>query len=162
MTNYEKYKDFIKEHIESDETFGIVNGIPKDCREISCAKCIFDNSCYANYYKDNSIFEFFTWLDTEVKEPYILTEEELAFCLMVKTGYLWRSLKYNNLFYFKEKPAEGSSTGYIRANSSDCYINLNSTFLNPLIFPSFEFVGDELVSIEDILNNYIVSGDNNG
>jgi hypothetical protein len=153
MTNYEKYKDFIKEHIESDETFGIVNGIPKDCREISCDKCIFNNRCYANYYKDNSIFEFFTWLNAEIKEPYILTEEELAFCLMVKTGYLWRNLKYNNLFYSKEKPTKDLSPGYI---------NLNSTFFYPLLFPSFDFVGDELVSIEDILNNYIVSGDNNG
>lgn len=152
MTNYEKYKNFIKEHIESDETFGIVNGIPKDCREISCAKCIFNNRCYANYYEDNSIFEFFTWLNTEVKEPYVLTEEEKAFCLMVKTGYLWRD-KYNNLFYFKEKPVGDSSIGYIVADS---------TFLNSFLFPSFEFVGNELVSIEDMLNNYMVSGDNNG
>lgn len=153
MTNYEKYKNFIKEHIESDETFGIVNGIPKDCREISCAKCIFDNSCYANYYKDNSIFEFFTWLNTEVKESYILTKEELAFCLMAKTGYLWRSPEHNNLFYFKEKPIKDSSIGYI---------GTNFTLLNPLLFPSFDFVKNELVSIKDMLNNYTVSGDNNG
>ena len=72
---------------------------------------------------------------------------------MAKTGYLWRSPEYNNLFYFKEKPIKNSSIGYI---------GTNSTFLNPLLFPSFEFVGNELVSIEDILNNYIISGDNNG
>lgn len=154
MTNYEKYKDFIKEHIESDETFGIVNGIPKDCHEIPCAKCAFDNKYYSSRCNDNNIFEFFTWLDTEaVKKPYILTKEELAFCLMTKTGYLWRSPEHNNLFYFKEKPIKDSSIGYI---------GTNFTLLNPLLFPSFDFVGNELVSIKNILNNYIVSGDNNG
>ena len=153
MTNYEKYKDFIREHAKSNESFGIMDGIPKDCRDISCAKCVFGDRCYSSCYVGNGIFEFFTWLDTEVEEPYILTEEELAFCLMAKTGYLWRSPEYDNLFYSKEKPTKDLSPGYI---------NLNSTFFYPLLFPSFDFVGDELVSIEDILNNYIVSGDNNG
>lgn len=150
MTNYEKYKNFIKEHIESNESFGIINGIPKDCREISCAKCIFDDSCYASCYNDNSIFKFFTWLDTEVKESYILTKEELAFCLMAKTGYLWRNTKYNYLFYFKEKPVGNSSLGY---DGERC------TCLEPPLFPSFDFIKNELVSIEDILNNYTISGE---
>lgn len=157
MTNYEKYKDFIRERVKLNESFGIIGGIPKDCREISCAKCIFSNNCYANEYGD-SILEFFTWLDTEVKEPYILTKEELAFCLMAKTGYLWRGIKYNNLFYSKEKPTRDQSTGYPTVG----YINLDSTFFHPLLFPSFEFVGNESISIKDILNNYMVSGDNNG
>ena len=152
ITNYEKYKNFIRERVKSNESFGIIDGIPKDCREISCAKCTFSNSCYGNSCGD-SIFEFFTWLDTEVKEPYVLTEEELAFCLMAKTGYLWRNTKYNSLFYFKDKPIGDSSFGYICENSA---------FLKQDVFPSFEFIGNKLVSIKDILNNYMVSGDNNG
>lgn len=146
ITNYEKYKNFIREHIKSNESFGIMDGIPKDCREISCAKCAFGDCCCAG----DDIFKFFTWLDTEVKEPYVLTKKELAFCLMAKTGYLWRNTKYNYLFYFKEKPVGDSSLGY---DGERC------ACLEPPFFPSFEFVRNKLISIEDILNNYTVSGD---
>lgn len=150
MTNYEKYKDFIRERAKSNESFGIIDDTPKDCRDMSCIKCIFNDSCYVSSCASKHIFEFFTWLDTEVKEPYVLTEEELAFCLMAKTGYLWRDTKYDYLFYFKEKPVGNSSLGY----DGERWV-----CLEPPFFPSFDFVKNELVSIENILNNYTILGD---
>lgn len=144
MTNLEKYKDFIEEHIKDKKLFGIINGVPRECVNIShCYMCEFhyDYHCVA--------CDIFSWLFKEAEEePYYITKEELSFCKMVHIGYLWRDLD-NNLFYCKEKLKKSSFGNYCYSLEHDSTI-----FLNPLVFPPFKFVKNELISIKDILNNY--------
>ena len=141
MTNLEKYEELIKRHVENGNIFGIVEDRPVECRNVSnCNKCNFFTCC-------SSASVVFNWLFKEAKKSYNITKEELAFCNMVKTGYLWRDSKNNNLFYFKKEPKKTILGDYATEYN-------NTIFLNRLLFPSFSFVKNELISIEDILSNY--------
>ena len=145
MTNLEKYYDKLTDFCGVNKTTEKV--IP--CVELRCVECIFGTyngeCCLENLVSKSPLI----WLNKEYKEPYKITSEELAFCNMVHTGYLWR--ENNTLFYFKKKPRK-SSFGDNYAVDFE-----NTAIMHPHLFPSFNYIAEDvLVSIEDILFNYSI------
>lgn len=142
MTNLEKYYDKLT------DSYGVNKKTEKviSCKDLRCIECIFDTEdgkCLNNLA--------LKWLNKEYKEPYKITSEELAFCNMVHTGYLWRDEDKNNtIFYFKKRPRKSSFGDY----ATDFE---NTAIIHPYLFPSFNCIAeDELISIEDILSNYSI------
>lgn len=107
MTNGEKYKNFIEEHVKADQNFAIVNDIPRECLDAKCPDCMFfmDSLC------DNQILKFYSWLNTEAKKLIKLTEKEYNFCKMVKDGFLVRNMD-ETLWYFEAEPTRDADLNW--------------------------------------------------
>lgn len=94
MNNLEKYYDkLINSHGVNKITKRVMY-----CIDLQCAECIFGT--YEGKCIDDLILESpLIWLNEKAKEPYIITIEELTFCNVAHTGYLYRDSIHKRLIY---------------------------------------------------------------
>ncbi len=138
MTNFEKHKDFILEHVNKGEAFALHKGKLKECNDVSCLECEFgvDQFCADSWVK------VLQWMFSEYEEPKTLTRRQRAFCEAVETGWLARNANGSLEIHLK-KPKKGSQ--YWSSGCSPTYVNKH--------FPDFPFIKweDEPYSIEEML-----------
>lgn len=145
MTNGEKYKDFIEEHVKTDKNFAIVNNIPKECEDVKCPNCMF----FMNSLCDSQILNFYSWLNTKYEKPITLTKREYEFCRMVKDGFLIRDTD-GTLWYFEEKPTKKAGINWGASKYAIKF--LIST--KPSEFFSFISYLSHPVDIEELIDFY--------
>lgn len=96
MTNYEYYKEKIKEILNENngDIFAIVNKIPYECEDINfeCGNC--ESKC--------SIVKIIEWSMEEYQEPSLLTKKQKLFLESLGDGYLGRNIS-ENFIYKKTK-----------------------------------------------------------
>lgn len=142
MTNFEKYKDFILDHINKGEAFGLYGGQLRECDEISCMKCelVSDQFC------DDGWVKVLQWMLSEYEEHKKLTRRQRAFCEAVGTGWIARD-KSGYLFAYSVMPIKRSN----KWTTPSCisYFDISSVFFTD--FPFIKWEDDEPYSIEDML-----------
>lgn len=146
MTNFEYYKDEIKNYIADMAIFAISKGKLVDCDDIECGHCGINTLTYSPCEIGR-----IKWLYEEHKETPKLTAKEYAYLSFLEEGYIVRSKDTfgEDIRVYCNKPklsrdfADGSAKWY--GSELKALINANVGL--------FDFVkaGDEPYSIEEML-----------
>lgn len=139
MTNFEYWKDTLKDIVNGTDALAVVNGVPKRCSCVECSECDFD----VEYC--NSKTETLEWLLEEYIEKHKLTKKERMFCELVETG--WIAKNNNNVVgWFKQKPHKKSN--YWLCEKEWFYAN---RVFQEIDFPFIKKEDKEPWSVEDLL-----------
>ena len=137
MTNFEHWKDKLKELASTANGVGVLNGVPVNCCAIDCEVCDLEvGEC-----SDGQLLK---WLLSEYVEKPKLTKKERKFCELVETGWIARDAD-RRIWIFLNKPPK-SDFGWSEIGHSMYYIFKD---VDPFSFIKWE--DEEPWSVEDLL-----------
>lgn len=146
MTNFEYYKDEIKNYIDDMANFTVIKGEIMDCGDVRCDHCEINDSTYSPCEIGR-----IKWLYEEHKETPRLTAKEYAYLSFLEEGYMVRSkgIFGEDIRVYFDKPNAGIT---FADRSISWYGNVLKALINANV-GLFDFVkvDDEPYSIEEML-----------